>query len=116
MKMTDVAGAQRVRLEITRRDLREVCVARLCWTLHNKAMSGILLHSSSGGSAWTHLGPFSLMVVDCWECRILTWEAQQSNSGPVTAVCKMLLNHLFLKESYDPEVYGFRIVGAPVVV
>lgn len=116
MKMTDVAGAQMVRSEILRRAIREVCVARVCGTLHNRVKSRILLRSTPGGSAWTHLRPFSLTVVDFWEYRILTWEAHQSNSGPVTAVNKMLLNDLFLKEPHDPKAYEFRILGAPAVV
>lgn len=82
MKMTDVADAQRVRLKIMRRTIREVCVAWLCGTLYNRVKGRILLRSTPGGSAWTHLRPFALTVVDYWEYRILTWEAHQSNGGP----------------------------------
>lgn len=51
MKMTDVAGAQWVRLKIMRRTIREVCVAWLCGTLYNRVKSRILLRSTPGGSA-----------------------------------------------------------------
>lgn len=49
--MTDVAGAQMVRSEILRRAIREVCVTRVCGTLHNRVKSRILLRSTPGGSA-----------------------------------------------------------------